>query len=58
VGRRWVKATVDLTDRKLDASEETLNLDSHVVNQKLGDEKVAERLADEVVCQDPPVLSG
>lgn len=46
------------TDRKLDASEETLNLYSHVVDQKLGDEKVAKRLADEVVGQDSPVLSS
>jgi len=50
------KATVDRTDRELDAPKETLNLDSHVVNQKLGDKKVAERLTDEVVGQDSPVL--
>ena len=52
------RATIDRTDRELDAPKETLDLNSHVVNQKLGDKKVAERLADEVVSQDSPVLSG
>lgn len=30
------------TNRKLDTPEKTLNLNSHVVNQELRDEKVAE----------------
>ena len=52
-----VKAAIDRTDRKLGAPEETLNLDSHVVDQEFDDEKVAERLADEMMGQDSPVLS-
>ena len=53
-----MEGTMDLTDRKLDAPEETLNLNAHVVDQELGDEKVAEGLAHEVVGQEPPILSG
>ena len=53
-----VKDTTDRTDRKLDAPKESLNLNADIVYQEFGDKKVAEGLADEVVGQEPPVLSG
>jgi hypothetical protein len=37
------------TDRKLDAPEKTFNLNSHVVNQELNDEKVTVGLTGEMV---------
>jgi hypothetical protein len=46
------------TDRKLDAPEKTFNLNSHVVNQELNDEKVTVGLTGEVVGQESPILSG
>jgi len=46
------------TDRKLDTPEETFYLNPHVVNQELGDEKVAEGLTDEVVGKESPILSN
>ena len=44
-------------DRKLDAPEETLNLNAHVIDQELRDEKVGGGLTDAMVGQKPPVLS-
>lgn len=46
-----VKDPTSRTDRKLDAPEKTLNLNSHVVNQEFGDKKDTEGLAGEVVGQ-------
>ena len=53
-----VKNTTGKTDRKFDTPEETLDLNAHIVDQELGDEKVGEGLANTVVGQKPPVLSG
>ena len=53
-----MKNTTDETDRKLDTPEETLDLNAHIVDQKLGDEKVGGGLTNAVVGQKPPVLSG
>ena len=53
-----MKNTTGKTDRKLDTPEETLDLNAHVVDQELGDEKVGGGLTDAVVSQKPPVLSG
>lgn len=53
-----VKDTTGGTDRKLDAPEETLDLNARMVDQELGDKQITEGLADEMVGQESPVLSG
>jgi len=53
-----VTDTTGRTDRKLDAPEETLNLNARMVNQELGDEQITEGLADKMVGHESPVLSS
>ena len=50
--------TTGRADRKLDAPEETLDLNAYIIDQELGDEEVGGGLTDAVVSQEPPVLHG